>query len=80
MSDQESATATAAGTGPSMAPGPGITREPDAAAVHEAPGTRIGPYKLLQPLGEGGFGTAGNGHDAQAAEWKAKLEPQAPRD
>jgi len=29
----------------------------DAAAVRESPGTRIGPYKLLQELGEGGFGT-----------------------
>src|SRR5262245_8288194 len=24
---------------------------------HEAPGTRIGPYKLLQLIGEGGFGS-----------------------
>ncbi|MCC6407706.1 MAG: serine/threonine protein kinase, partial [Planctomycetes bacterium] len=26
------------------------------AALHEGPGTRIGPYKLLQQIGEGGFG------------------------
>jgi len=28
-----------------------------AAQRHEGPGTRIGPYKLLQLIGEGGFGT-----------------------
>ncbi len=26
------------------------------AAIHEGPGTRIGPYKLLEQIGEGGFG------------------------
>jgi len=30
---------------------------PDAAAMHEGPGTQIGPYELLQSIGEGGFGT-----------------------
>src|SRR4051812_26878397 len=25
--------------------------------ITEAPGTKIGPYKLLQQIGEGGFGT-----------------------
>jgi len=28
-----------------------------AAPLREGPGTRIGPYKLLQLIGEGGFGT-----------------------
>jgi hypothetical protein len=28
-----------------------------AAPIHEGPGTRIGPYKLLQLIGEGGFGS-----------------------
>src|SRR5262245_32498614 len=28
-----------------------------AAPAHEAPGSRIGPYKLLQLIGEGGFGS-----------------------
>src|SRR4051794_33722698 len=26
-------------------------------AAHESPGDHIGPYKLLQQIGEGGFGT-----------------------
>ena len=30
--------------------------QPDSAEVAEAPGARIGPYKLLQQIGEGGFG------------------------
>jgi serine/threonine protein kinase/tetratricopeptide (TPR) repeat protein len=36
---------------PNAAPAP-----PDAAEVAEGPGARIGPYKLLQQIGEGGFG------------------------
>lgn len=34
---------------------PAAPTQPPPAA--EAPGTRIGPYKLLQPIGEGGMGT-----------------------
>lgn len=30
--------------------------QPDSAEVAEGPGARIGPYKLLQQIGEGGFG------------------------
>ena len=30
---------------------------PDAPGISEGPGSRIGPYKLLQKLGEGGMGT-----------------------
>ena len=33
---------------------PGAPR--DVAVIHERPGTRIGPYKLLEQIGEGGFG------------------------
>jgi len=29
----------------------------DGATIREAPGSRIGPYRLLQVIGEGGFGT-----------------------
>jgi serine/threonine protein kinase/Tol biopolymer transport system component len=35
---------------PATAPGAGTGR------IHEAPGTEVGPYKLLQLIGEGGFG------------------------
>ena len=35
---------------PETAPGAGAVR------IHESPGTEIGPYKLLQLIGEGGFG------------------------
>src|SRR5262249_2765450 len=37
-------------------PAPGLGATVDAPAVTEAPGTVIGPYKLLEPIGEGGFG------------------------
>ncbi len=39
--------------------GAGVTQTLDTgvAAAMEAPGAKIGRYKLLQPLGEGGFGT-----------------------
>jgi len=33
------------------------TATPLAAPLREGPGTRIGPYKLLQQIGEGGFGS-----------------------
>jgi serine/threonine protein kinase len=37
--------------------GPAVGDAPDSETViAEAPGTRIGPYKLLQVIGEGGFG------------------------
>ena len=35
-------------------PAPGVTVD---APIREAPGTVIGPYKLLQQIGEGGMGT-----------------------
>src|SRR4051794_27695766 len=38
----------------SPAPGPITTAEE---AIQEGPGTVIGPYKLIQEIGEGGMGT-----------------------
>src|SRR5258708_11420473 len=37
----------------SPAPGPGVTADEP---IVERPGTVIGPYKLLEQIGEGGFG------------------------
>jgi len=34
----------------------GLTSLLESAAIQEGPGARIGPYKLLQSIGEGGFG------------------------
>jgi len=41
-------------SGPGSADG---TPDIESAPISEAPGTRIGPYKLLEQIGEGGFGT-----------------------
>jgi serine/threonine protein kinase/tetratricopeptide (TPR) repeat protein len=37
--------------------GPTILPTPSAAQLREGPGARIGPYKLLELIGEGGFGS-----------------------
>src|SRR5262245_49203913 len=37
--------------------GPSASRDTDVHPVSEAPGTQIGPYKLLEQIGEGGMGT-----------------------
>src|SRR4051812_14417611 len=36
---------------------PGLAPLTSASALHERPGSRIGRYKLLQLIGEGGFGS-----------------------
>jgi serine/threonine protein kinase len=43
--------------GPLDVPPPGCGVTVDRPAATEGPGTRIGPYKLLQQIGEGGMGT-----------------------
>jgi serine/threonine protein kinase len=42
--------------GPTGAFDPGPDAETAAAAPPESGGTEVGPYKLLEPIGEGGFG------------------------
>src|SRR5438874_2689170 len=37
-------------------PAAGVSLTGEAASVTERPGTMIGPYKLLEQIGEGGFG------------------------
>ena len=44
-------------TVPSDSPSPGRAPDGLTGAVGECPGSRIGPYKLLQQIGEGGCGT-----------------------
>jgi len=43
-------------TGPFDAPPPGLAATVDLPQIAEHPGTVIGPYKLLEQIGEGGFG------------------------
>ena len=37
-------------------PGPSVSTRKDPAPISEGPGSHIGPYKLLQQIGEGGMG------------------------
>ena len=39
-----------------LAPATGLQATLDEQELSEAPGAAVGPYKLLEPLGEGGFG------------------------
>ena len=45
-----------------------------AAPLHEAPGTRIGPYKLLQLIGEGGFGSVFMAEQERPVQRKVALK------
>ncbi|MBL9149257.1 MAG: serine/threonine protein kinase [Phycisphaerae bacterium] len=44
-------------TAPTSDFGPGVSPAPDTAAIAEAPGATIGAYRLVERIGEGGFGT-----------------------
>src|SRR5262245_5868546 len=48
--------------------------EPAASVLHEGPGSIIGPYKLLQQLGEGGMGTVFMAEQTQPVERKVALK------
>jgi len=45
-----------------------------AAPIREGPGTRIGPYKLLQLIGEGGFGSVFMAQQEQPVQRKVALK------
>jgi len=47
---------------------------PEAAVVREAPGTSIGPYKLLQQIGEGGCGVVFLAEQSQPVSRKVALK------
>src|SRR5688572_23607122 len=40
-----------------ISPPPGVSATPDASLTKESVGSQIGPYKLLEQIGEGGMGT-----------------------
>jgi hypothetical protein len=65
--------------------GPGSSREeesanhseiavPDASGISDGPGSRIGPYKLLQKLGEGGMGTVWVGEQTEPVKRRVALK------
>jgi serine/threonine protein kinase/Flp pilus assembly protein TadD len=65
--------AVAAATSDHVAPGQWI--DPAAApALTEGPGSRIGPYKLLQQIGEGGMGTVWMAEQEQPVRRKVALK------
>jgi len=45
-----------------------------AAPLHEGPGTRIGPYKILQLIGEGGFGSVFMAQQEQPVARRGRAE------
>ena len=59
----------------SAAPGPAATVEE---RTGERPGTVIGPYKLLEPLGEGGFGVVFLAEQQQPVRRKVALKVLKP--
>jgi len=46
----------------------------DAAPLREGPGSRIGPYKLIQRIGEGGFGSVFLAEQEQPVHRKVALK------
>ena len=54
------------------AAGQGVTA--DKASGHERPGTVIGPYKLLQQIGEGGMGTVFMAEQSQPVQRRVALK------
>src|SRR5262249_51580052 len=59
------------------APGSSVATA-DAPALAESPGTVIGPYKLLEPIGEGGFGIVFLAEQTQPVRRKVALKVLKP--
>src|SRR5437899_12434359 len=55
-------------------PAPAIGATLDEPAVSERPGAVIGPYKLLQQIGEGGMGTVFMAEQTQPVQRKVALK------
>src|SRR5713226_863739 len=60
--------------GPLDAPPPAFVATVDEQPVTERPGTVIGPYKLLQQIGEGGMGTVFMAEQTQPVRRKVALK------
>src|SRR5947209_6767484 len=60
--------------GPLDAPPPGLGDTVDAALLRERPGTTIGPYKLLQQIGEGGMGVVWMAEQSQPVRRQVALK------
>src|SRR5689334_16665584 len=60
-------------SGPFDAPPPGLGAT-IARPITETPGTQIGPYKLLQQIGEGGMGTIYMAEQTQPVQRKVALK------
>jgi hypothetical protein len=58
--------------------GRGPTQATDSATSGEGPGTIIGPYKLLEPIGEGGFGIVFMAEQQQPVHRKVALKVLKP--
>src|SRR6266487_3089701 len=60
--------------GPLDAPPPGLGGTIDVPLPNERPGTMIGPYKLLQRIGEGGMGVVWMAEQTQPVQRKVALK------
>ena len=67
--DDVAPTSSPAGVGPEMSGGPTVELP-----ITERPGTVIGPYKLLQQIGEGGMGTVFMAEQTQPVQRKVALK------